>query len=428
MHRHDAKRSGILPTTISAATEVWTVPLAARLSAAVVTPATTLVAAVDRHQVIALDTDTGQQKWTFTAGGAINSAPTIYGSLALFGSADGYVYCVDLADGALRWQFQAAPHQRSTVSLQQVESLWPVPGSILLANDTAYFVAGRSSYIDGGLFLYGLDPISGKVKYSQRLHLPPAEPLANATGIETESIAQNKVDFKTRRSPDQSDAFSMSGNLADILVADKDAIYLRHQKLNYQLQPQDDWTHHLFSTSSLLDDSESYRAHWFYGNGDFSRLPVAYEWLTRGNHGGFSTPLGTFLVFDDQQLWGAGWKDLALYTTNIADIDQRLNKDFPKDASKISHRTLAKSLPIHSRAMIKAGDHLYLAGYPVQSKVTHFSGEPLRDKGILLQVDAGSGEVLAEIDLPAPPRFDAMSAARGRLFLALENGSLMCRQ
>ena len=77
-------------------------------------------------------------------------------------------------------------------------------------------------------------------------------------------------------------------------------------KFDRQLKPVDQWTHHLFSTSSLLDPNESYRAHWFYGNGDFSRLPVAYEWLTRGNFGGFSSPLGKFLVFDDENLWGSG--------------------------------------------------------------------------------------------------------------------------
>jgi hypothetical protein len=218
----------------------------------------------------------------------------------------------------------------------------------------------------------------------------------------------------------------MAGNLSDILVADDDAVYLRHAKFNKQLKPADDWTHHLFSTSRLLDDTESYRAHWFYGNGDFSRLPVAYEWLTRGSYGGFSSPLGKFLVFDEKNLWGAGWKSLALYTTDITDIDKRLAKDFPKGQGDIVHKSLADTLPIHPRAMLKAGNSLYLAGYPSDSTIPHFYGEPIKDKGILLEIDATCGEVLSQKNLPASPVFDGMSAASGKLYISLESGVVMC--
>jgi hypothetical protein len=426
MHRRDARRSGVSPAPISARTLGWNAALSGRLSAPVVAQDTLLASIINRHQVQAFDAQTGDPKWSFTAGGPVDSAPTIYGDGVLFGSADGHVYRLRLADGALVWRFRAAPAQLQTVALEQVESLWPVHGSILISDDTAYFTAGRSSYIDGGLFLYGLDPVSGTVKYRHRLNSPPAKAIKNPGDIARRGISQNAVDYKTKLGPDQSDAFSMAGNLSDILVADDTAIYLRHMKFDKQLRPLDEWTHHLFSTSSLLDDHESYRAHWFYGNGDFSRLPVAYEWLTRGSYGGFSSPLGKFLVFDQQRLWGAGWKKLALYTTDITDIDQRLAKDFPKNASKITHQALAETLPIHPRGMLKAGDVLYLAGYPTDSSIPHFQGEPIKDQGILIEVDASSGEILSETNLPATPTFDGMSAANGRLYLSLENGSVMC--
>ena len=426
MHRHDPKRSGVQPSPISAKDIAWNVELAGRLSATVIAQGTLVVSAVSSHQVLAFDANSGERRWSFTAGGPVDSAPTIYGDAVLFGSADGQVTCLRLSDGELVWRFQAAPANLNTVALGQVESLWPVHGSILITDDTAYFTAGRSSYIDGGLFLYGLDPVTGDVKYQQRVNSPPAEAIENTTGIAKEGFAQNAVDFKTKRSPDHSDAFSMTGNLSDILVADDDAVYLRHAKFDKQLNPAGDWTHHLFSTSRLLDDTESYRAHWFYGNGDFSRLPVAYEWLTRGSYGGFTSPLGKFLVFDEKNLWGAGWKSLALYTTDITDIDQRLAKDFPKGQGNMVHRSLADTLPIHPRAMIKAGNSLYLAGYPSDSTVPHFYGEPIKDKGILLQIDATSGEVLSQTDLPASPVFDGMSAASGKLYMSLENGGVVC--
>jgi outer membrane protein assembly factor BamB len=426
MHRHDPARSGVLPSPISAENVAWSVDLSRRLSAPVIANDALLVSAVRSHQVLAFDPATGDSRWSFTAGGPVDSAPTIYGNVVLFGSADGCVYCLRLSDGELVWRFQAAPRSAKTVALGQVESLWPVHGSILITDDTAYFTAGRSSYIDGGLFLYGLDPVSGAIKHKGRLSSPAARPLRNTAGVAREGIKQNAVDFKTELSPDHSDAFSMAGNLSDILVAGDDAVYLRHMKLDRRLNPVNEWTHHLFSTSRLLDDSESYRAHWFYGNGDFSRLPVAYEWLTRGSYGGFSTPLGRFLVFDEKRLWGTGWKDLALYTTDVTRIDQRLPKDFPKDDNRITHRELASTLPIHPRAMLKAGGVLYLAGYPSDSTIPHFYGEPIKDQGLLLQIDAVSGQVLSQTDLPASPMFDGMSAANGRLYISLENGSLLC--
>jgi len=425
MHRRDARRSGLSPAGVSADEIAWKVESERVLTAPVVANGVLLVADKTSHQVIARDPATGKQQWAFNAGGQVDSPPTIYGDAVLFGAADGTVTCLRLDDGELVWQFHAAPNDIKTVSLEQVESLWPVHGSILIDDDTAYFVAGRSTYLDGGLFLYGIDPLTGEIRHQKRLESEPAVDSKNTEGIARKGFSQNAVDHKTLNSPDKSDAFSMDGNISDILVADGDAIYLRHMKFDCQLNRVNDWAHHLFSTSRLLDDTESYRAHWFYGNGDFSRLPVAYEWLTRGSYGGFSNPLGRFLVFDDNRLWGCGVKNLPLFTTDLSGIDAKLKKDFPKIKDAMTHEPLTTALPIHPRAMIKAGDKLYLAGYPIDSSTLHRYGEPIRDKGILLTVDAATGDTLSQVELPAPPTFDGISAANGRLFMSLENGSLM---
>jgi outer membrane protein assembly factor BamB len=425
MHRRDARRGGLSPAAISADEIAWKVEGERALTAPVVAKGTLLVADKISRQVIAYEAATGEPQWTFAAGGQVDSPPTIFGNAVLFGAADGTVTCLNLDDGQLAWRFQAAPNDIKTVSLEQVESLWPVHGSILVDNDTAYFVAGRSTYLDGGLFLYGLDPLTGEVLHQRRLENQPAVDSENTAGIARKGFSQNAVDHKTLHAPDKSDAFSMDGNISDILVADGGGVYLRHMKFDRQLNRVDDWTHHLFSTSRLLDDNESYRAHWFYGNGDFRRLPVAYEWLTRGSYGGFSNPLGRFLVFDNDRLWGCGLKSLPLFTTDLKGIDAKLEKDFPKNKALMTHEPLATSLPIHPRAMIKAKDKLYIAGYPKDGSTLHRYGEPIRDKGVLLTVDASTGNVLARVDLPAPPTFDGMSAANGRLFMSLDNGSLI---
>jgi outer membrane protein assembly factor BamB len=76
-----------------------------------------------------------------------------YGDLGCFGCADGWVYCLDAVTGELAWRFRAAPNNQQIVSYGKLKSVWPVPGNVLVVDGAAYFVAGRSSYMDGGIFL-----------------------------------------------------------------------------------------------------------------------------------------------------------------------------------------------------------------------------------------------------------------------------------
>ena len=48
---------------------------------------------------------TGQKDWTVKIPDAIQSSPAIYGSLAIFGSNNGYVYALDLSTGSTVWTF-----------------------------------------------------------------------------------------------------------------------------------------------------------------------------------------------------------------------------------------------------------------------------------------------------------------------------------
>ena len=111
-----------------------------------------------------MDADSGEQVWQFTTGGRVDSPPTIHNGMVLFGSADGRVYCLRAADGALVWRFLAAPADRRLMSFGQLESVWPVTGSVLVRDGVLYCTAGRSSYLDGGMHLYRLDPVQIKNK------------------------------------------------------------------------------------------------------------------------------------------------------------------------------------------------------------------------------------------------------------------------
>ena len=157
-YRHDAARSGRAGAPVAAKLKpAWQADLGGKLTSVVVAEGKVLVAQVDTHTVHALDARDGRRLWSYTAGGRVDSPPTVWQGCVLFGSADGWVYCLRDADGVLAWRFRAAPEDRRIVSYGQVESLWPVPGSVLVEEGVVCCAAGRSSYLDGGMRLCRLD-------------------------------------------------------------------------------------------------------------------------------------------------------------------------------------------------------------------------------------------------------------------------------
>ncbi|MDP7340719.1 MAG: PQQ-binding-like beta-propeller repeat protein, partial [Vicinamibacterales bacterium] len=76
---------------------------------------TVFVSAKDYNTVYALDAADGSEKWHYRAGGQVDSPPSILGDLVLFGSADGWIYCLHADDGRLVWRFRAAPTSQMIV-------------------------------------------------------------------------------------------------------------------------------------------------------------------------------------------------------------------------------------------------------------------------------------------------------------------------
>lgn len=137
------------------------------------------VAAPDAHRVFALEMETGEVSWTFTAGGRVDSPPTILTSrtsseaLCVFGSRDGHVYALRASDGSLAWKFLAARTRELIVVRGQLESPWPVFGSVLVDRGDLVVTAGRQSAIDGGIAVYRLDFSTGARIWQTRLFTDP---------------------------------------------------------------------------------------------------------------------------------------------------------------------------------------------------------------------------------------------------------------
>ncbi|MEN9575041.1 MAG: hypothetical protein RL514_2896 [Verrucomicrobiota bacterium] len=295
-YRHDNKRSGYsdqeLPADLGKA---WELKLGGPLSALTIAGGKVFVAQVDAHTVHAIDHASGQPAWHFVAGGRVDSPPSYWQGRVFFGSKDGSVYCLRASDGALVWQYRAAPGDRRHTAHEQVESVWPVHGSVLVENGNVSLVAGRSVFLDNGLRYVKLNATTGALL---------AEQTYNHVDPETGGDFQNR--HKTLQMP---------VGLNDILSSDGKWTYLRTQKIaadgkrvdigpvsNNAIEQgaaQKGEGAHLFAPMGFLDDSWFHRSYWVYGK-SFA-----------GGHNGYYqagkyTPSGRIIVHDDQNVYGYG--------------------------------------------------------------------------------------------------------------------------
>jgi len=84
-----------------------------------------------------------------------------------------------------------------------------------------------------------------------------------------------------------------------------------------------------------------------------------------------------------------------------------------------------KPVAIQVRAMVLADNVLFVAGPPTDAG----NGPAAREenqRALLMAVSASDGTELAQYQLDSSPVFDGMAAAYGRLYVSMEDGSLLC--
>ena len=129
----------------------WTAPVGGRLTQPVTADGKVYVVSIDRHTVYALHAGTGKPAWQFTAGGRVDSPPSLYRGLAVFGCRDGWIYCLRCRDGELVWRRRAAAKQRLVMSYGQLESAWPVHGSVLIEGGEVHCAGGADGLVGNDL-------------------------------------------------------------------------------------------------------------------------------------------------------------------------------------------------------------------------------------------------------------------------------------
>lgn len=439
-YRGDSMRSGCAATKVVGTRLHWEAQPGGRLTQPVAAGGMVYAASVDSHTLFALDARSGKTRWTFTAGGRIDSAPSIYKGLLIFGCADGGVYCLDRTSGEMLWRFRAAPEERLLSVFGQLESAWPVHGAVLIQNDEIHFTAGRSSYLDGGIYLYRMNPVTCEILAATAIrHLDPI------TGKQS-----------GREGRKEGLPFDSEGTVSDILSGDGTSVFLKHMRFDRDGNEQPATVPHLFCQTGFLGEESFVRSYWLYG----TDVGAGWGgWATMINNHLRIAPAGRILVFDDSTIFGYGRiRHLAAAVGHRADathlfasVKEYSLPEVGADAQTPSKKKGGNSKPEKTfvwsideaftvRAMTLTADTLYTAGIPdagvkdtTDEKILQFTNnaEALAafkgERGAYLKsISKTDGKIKATVKLDAPPVFDGMSAAEGRLFISLNNGKIVC--
>jgi len=268
--------------------------------------------------------------------------------------------------------------------------------------------------------------------------------------------------------------FFILGANSDVLVSEGGFLYMRQKKMTSELEEikvevlsskgDQDVGLHVFSTASLLDGSWYNRTFWMYSK----RWP-GFQLANQ------APKTGQLLVVDDQKTYAVR----VFYRRNVhspmffparegyllfADLNLNEPQIVGEQGSRQPVRWLPQSdfsrardgeirtleseafgldkmigytraepplwmlwLPVRIRAMVKAGDTLFVAGPPdVLDPQDPYAAFEARKGAQLVAVSAGDGNKLSQIPLEYPPVFDGMIAANGRLFICLEDGTVVC--
>ncbi|NQT37866.1 MAG: PQQ-binding-like beta-propeller repeat protein, partial [Planctomycetes bacterium] len=416
-YRHDPLRSGHTPQEISAEIgSVWEADFGGKISSPTIADGRVYVATVDKHRVHALDVKTGVILWTFAAGGRIDSPPTLAAGRVVFGSADGYVYCLDAGDGQLIWRCRAAAAERRVVAFNQLESTWPVHGSVLVLDGAVYCAAGRSSYLDGGIALCKLDLKTGATRAQREIY---------------------SRDPETGEQPDEPITFEMPGALPDVLASDGKSVFMRRLAFDPRTLQTRPAGKHVYSPAGFLNDNWWHRTYWIDGTHFYSGY---IGWYFAGRE----APAGRLLTFTDKDLVGYGYapdyyRGSRGRKYNLFALDRsaqpeqppadyrRANRDYPHSGPgsfRIAYRW-STQVPLLVRGMVLTDGKVFVAGPPENAldKMSVFAGQQGARLSVVSTVD---GQLLAEYELDALPAYDGMAAAAGKLFLSLEDGRLVC--
>jgi len=371
----------------------------------------------------ALDTETGEARWTFFTEGPIRTTPVAWEGKVYVGSDDGYLYCLDVETGQELWKVRGAPADRADyrhLGNGRLISYWPVRGGPVFHEGTIYFGAGI--WPSMGVFILAVDARTGEIRWSN----------GDVNYLEQVRVDHNDLE-EAGLSPQGH--FLVAGGKLHVPNG-------RSMPAGFDLR-----------TGKLLQYVQGYR------RGD-SRVVAAGEYLFVGESGIVKTRDGrevgerwTAAGKDAPQRWDTAKLDLfegPLFRYNFApgcsfrsvidgavaygvsrgflyarDLRRATTSAYQAEKGHLTYHPLKWTAPevwkrLHiaggdeetGGCMIKAGDRLYIQ---VDRSV------------VVVDLPSGAGDgpkVGGRVALDAAPA--SMIAADGKLFVALADGRLVC--
>ncbi|MEF8788084.1 MAG: hypothetical protein V5A84_03340, partial [Planctomycetota bacterium] len=298
-----------------------------------------------------------------------------------------------------------------------------------------FCAAGRIRFLDGGVHLLKLDAETGEL-------------LAETTLDQDEwgKDMHEMVEY-----------LDMPPAMSDILSSRGEHIFMRSQPFTLQgepVPPEDfigkDEFRHLFTPTGFLDKSWFHRTYWLYGT-DYSS-----GW-NRWYNAGRSVPAGRIMALRGKHIYGFGRRQRDFRWATPLDYHLFRTKKKPETVRREEGPTggyinppkqklvydWSRELPFLAQAMVLAGDELFVAGPPrildENEAWKHIMANQYREKfreqqrlldgskgSTLWAVGASSGRKLGSRHLQALPVFDGMAAAYGGLYVALQDGRVVC--
>lgn len=441
--RHDAARTGCAATTLPDELQLlWERPIGRRPSAAVCAGGKVYVAARDEHVLWALDAATGEPAWYYRTTGRIDSPPTVDSGVVVFGCRDGWLRCLREADGELVWRHRGAAEQRQIVVRGQLESVWPLHGATLVRDGKVYCASGRASIFDGGITVFCLDLMMGKV-------------LARTTIRD----GGNAVGAK-KKGP------KSKGSLLDVLSLADGRVTMRHTCFTPELKPAAP-VDHLQGATGLLDDNFFHRSYW------------AYAKQVSRNIAGNQNAAGYIMTIDGETAYAYARKpgyyighikgfERHLFATSLkpkqmkvepGPLQPRTHNGFTRVMRRYAPKGItmqwSEDIPVLVKGMTVACDKLVVAGPSFELHPSSYLVDPATNRirldsalddasaadaaiekahrGLTGEEDARlivltktTGREEANIPLASGPVFDGVMAASGRLYICREDGVVSC--
>ncbi len=450
-YRQNARRSGSVDTRVPAdLNNLWSVKIGGQLTQPVVAGGNVFVVQKETATVHALDLESGERIWSQTVSGSIDFPPTVHNGNVFIGSRDGFVYSFRANDGVLAWRYLVAPQERQIISYDRLESAWPVYG-VLIHDGLLYAAAGRSGFMDGGIYLYALDPDSGEPAYRNKLEGPFPD-------INEPSYAFHKDGYRSDLLTTDGNYIYMGRTMLDrtLQVVDPERITMvgtqRGDILEYRIMPG----MRLVATGSFMDDSFFNRTWWMYSHiwpgfhyaqqapksgqmlvFDDRNTYTVKHYSTRNRHSPMLFPGSGYLLFADdnhnEPLFYRGegeprpieWEPELPEETRWS-IYQNAGVDKGPGFTRSQPARWTSWVDVRIEAMVLAGDKLFFAGtpdlVPDEDPLAALEG---RMGGLIQVVSVNDGRLIGEFLMESMPVFDGLIATQSRLILSTQNGDVI---